>query len=179
MTDARLLARQVLWAATTPAAADMAFNVVNGDVFRWRRMWSRIAEWFGLEPAEFDGKMLPLAQQMKDGAPACAALARKHGLAEPDFDRLASPWHTDGDLGRPIEVVTDMSRSRVLSITTYQATDVAFYACPRADKLIPWSPVQLVSANDHADQALVGVRAVGRVGCRRTLTTCRLFVDEP
>ncbi len=34
MTDARLLARQILWAAITPAAADMAFNVVDGDVFR-------------------------------------------------------------------------------------------------------------------------------------------------
>src|SRR5688572_731454 len=35
MTDARLLARHLEWAATTPAAANEAFNVVNGDVFRW------------------------------------------------------------------------------------------------------------------------------------------------
>ena len=34
VTDARLLARQLEWAATTPAAANEAFNVVNGDVFR-------------------------------------------------------------------------------------------------------------------------------------------------
>lgn len=51
MTDARQLARHLLWAATTPAAADQAFNVVNGDVFRWKWMWGRIADWFGLEPA--------------------------------------------------------------------------------------------------------------------------------
>ena len=43
MTDARLLARHMLWASTTPAAADEAFNVVNGDVFRWSWMWKRIA----------------------------------------------------------------------------------------------------------------------------------------
>lgn len=32
-------ARQQLWATTTPAAANQAFNVTNGDVFRWKWMW--------------------------------------------------------------------------------------------------------------------------------------------
>jgi hypothetical protein len=36
---------------------------------------------------------------------------------------LASAWHTDADLGRPIEVVTDMSKSRKLGFLAYQATD--------------------------------------------------------
>jgi hypothetical protein len=27
---------------------NQAFNVVNGDVFRWQWMWSQIAEWFGI-----------------------------------------------------------------------------------------------------------------------------------
>src|ERR1700743_3663098 len=39
MTDARLLAKHLLWAAATPAGANEAFNVVNGDVFRWGGMW--------------------------------------------------------------------------------------------------------------------------------------------
>jgi nucleoside-diphosphate-sugar epimerase len=39
MTDARLLARHLEWAATTGAARNQAFNVVNGDVFRWNWMW--------------------------------------------------------------------------------------------------------------------------------------------
>ena len=36
VTDARLLARHFKWAATVPRTANQAFNVVNGDVFRWR-----------------------------------------------------------------------------------------------------------------------------------------------
>ncbi len=68
MTDARQLARHLLWAATTPAARNQAFNVVNGDVFRWSWMWGRIAEWFGLEPAPFDGSVQPLEQQMAEDA---------------------------------------------------------------------------------------------------------------
>ena len=41
VTDAGLLADHLVWAATTPAAANQALNIVNGDVFRWRRMWPR------------------------------------------------------------------------------------------------------------------------------------------
>ena len=39
-------------------------------------------------------------------------IAARHGLVEPDLDRVASWWHTDGDLGRNIEVLTDMNKSR-------------------------------------------------------------------
>jgi nucleoside-diphosphate-sugar epimerase len=140
MTDARLLARQILWASTEPDAANEAFNIVNGDVFRWSWMWPRVAGWFGLEAEAFDGTVRPLEQQMKDDAPVWREIAERHGLAEPDLDRLISAWHTDADLGRPIEVVTDMSKSRKLGFLDYQPTDEAFFDLfeqLRADRLIP------------------------------------------
>jgi nucleoside-diphosphate-sugar epimerase len=140
MTDARILAQHLLWAATTEAARNEAFNIVNGDVFRWSWMWGRIANWFGIEPAPFDGTLRPLEEQMAGDAPLWREIAEREGLAEPDLGRLASPWHTDADLGRPIEVVTDMSKSRRLGFTAYQPTDEAFFdlfgqLC--ADRLIP------------------------------------------
>jgi nucleoside-diphosphate-sugar epimerase len=140
MTDAGQLARHLVWAAETPAAANEAFNVVNGDVFRWQWMWARIAEWFGLDPAPFDGSVQPLEQQMADDAELWRTVAEREGLAESNLARLASPWHTDADLGRPIEVVTDMSKSRRMGFTAYQPTDDAFFALferLRADRLIP------------------------------------------
>lgn len=140
MTDAHQLARHLLWASTTPAAANEAFNVVNGDVFRWSWMWDRIAGWFGIEAAPFDGTVLPLEVQMAEDAAIWTDLATKHGLAEADIHRLVSPWHTDADLGRPIEVVTDMSKSRRLGFTGYQPTDDAFFdlfARLRRERLIP------------------------------------------
>ncbi|QOZ11431.1 SDR family oxidoreductase [Bradyrhizobium sp. CCBAU 51765] len=127
MTDARLLARHLEWAATTDAARNQAFNVVNGDVFRWKWMWGRLAAWFGLQPAAFPSERLPLERQMSDAGPIWSDIARKHHLAEPDLNRLASAWHTDGDLGRPIEVVTDMGKSRRLGFLDYQATDESFF----------------------------------------------------
>lgn len=140
MTDAGQLARHLRWAATTPAAANQAFNVVNGDVFRWKWMWSRIAEWFGIEAAPFDGRPAPLEQQMAEDAQVWAQMSKQYDLAEPDIARLVSPWHTDADLGRPIEVVTDMSKSRKLGFLDYQASDEAFFqvfAKLRENKLIP------------------------------------------
>jgi nucleoside-diphosphate-sugar epimerase len=140
MTDARQLARHLLWAVTTPAAANEDFNVVNGDVFRWKWMWGRIADWFGIEAAAFDGTMRPLEQQMAGDADLWRRIAEREGLAEPDFGRLASAWHTDADLGRPIEVVTDMSKSRRLGFKEYQPTDDSFFDLftkLRAARLIP------------------------------------------
>ena len=57
VTDARLLADHVVWAATTPAAGNQALNIVNGDVFRWRRMWPRLAAVLGVEPVPSAGSL--------------------------------------------------------------------------------------------------------------------------
>ncbi len=140
MTDARLLARQLLWASTEPRAANEAFNVVDGDVFRWSWMWGRIAAWFGIEAVPFDGTHRPLRAADGAGRPGLGGdrAALRAGRAEPR--EAGFPWHTDADLGRPIEVVTDMSKSRRLGFTAYQPTDDAFYdlfAQLRADRLIP------------------------------------------
>jgi len=140
MTDARLLSRHLEWAATTEPARNQAFNVVNGDVFRWSWMWPRLAGWFGIEAAPLPAETVPLERQLANAAPIWADIAARHKLIEPDLDRVASPWHTDADLGRPIEVVTDMSKSRKLGFLDYQATDDSFFDLfgqLRAARIIP------------------------------------------
>jgi len=140
MTDAELLASHLQWAATTPAARNQALNIVDGDIFRWSWMWARLAQWFGIEPAPFPDQPAPLATQLADASPIWRKIAEKHNLAEPDIERLTSAWHTDADLGRPIEVVTDMSKSRKLGFLEYRATDESFFrlfARLKEERLIP------------------------------------------
>jgi nucleoside-diphosphate-sugar epimerase len=140
MTDARLLASQLEWASTSPAGRNQDFNVVNGDVFRWKWMWSRIAAYFGVEPVEFDGQVRPLESRMHAAAGQWREIAARLDLAEVDVDRLASWWHTDADLGRPMEVLTDMSKSRKAGFLDFQATDDAFVALfdrLKEERLIP------------------------------------------
>ena len=140
LTDAGQLADHQLWAATTPAAADTAFNVVNGDVVRWRRLWPRLAAHLGVRPEGPGATPLPLEQQMADAAPVWAQLVEEHGLVEPDLSRVASWWHTDSDLGRDMEVVADMTRSRLAGFTGYVSTERALLRLVdryRAERLVP------------------------------------------
>ena len=140
LTDARLLARQLLWAATAPGGRDTAFNVVNGDVIRWRWLWPRLAEWFGVEAALFPDRREPLEPKLAGLTDEWRSLAGRHGLVEPDLGRLASAWHTDGDLGLEIDHIADMTRSRAAGFLDYQATLGSFldlFDRLRADRVIP------------------------------------------
>ena len=130
----------MVWASTTPGVENEAYNIVNGDVFRWRSMWPRIAAYFGVTPEGFSGAPRPLDLQMVGADEEWRAIADKYDLVEPDSARLASWWHTDGDLGRNIEVVTDMSKSREAGFLGYRRTDRAFtdlFDRLRRERLIP------------------------------------------
>ncbi len=140
MTDAGLLADHMIWASTAPGVANEAYNIVNGDVFRWRSMWPRLAAYFGLEAVGPAAVPQPLQDRMRGMEGVWKDLAAEHGLVEDDLNRVASWWHTDGDLGRRIEVVTDMSKSRLAGFHGYRRTEDAFTALfdrYRADSLIP------------------------------------------
>ena len=140
MTDALVLARQMEWAATTPGAANQAFNTVNGDVFRWRRMWREIGDYFGLEVADCPETPQPLDNRMTDAAAVWRHIAEKHDLVEPDVDQLASWWHTDADLGREQECVNDTTKSRDFGFDHFRETRCAFFDLfdrLRAENIIP------------------------------------------
>lgn len=140
VTDARQLARQLVWASTNAAGRNEAFNVVNGDVFRWQWLWPRLASWFGIEAVPFAGKVAPLEPQLAGDSGLWAEISQRHGLREANIERLASAWHTDADLGRPVECVTDMSKSRRAGFAAYQDTQESFFdlfARLKAERLIP------------------------------------------
>lgn len=126
VTDADLLAEQMVWAATSPAGADEAFNIANGDVFRWRWLWPRLAQMFGVEPVGYEDHPRPLQDRMGDAGAVWRRLAEKHDLVEPDVERVASWWHTDGDLGRDIECLTDMTKSRQSGFLGFRSTPDSF-----------------------------------------------------
>jgi hypothetical protein len=81
-----------------------------------------------------------LERQLADADPIWAEIAQKHRLAKHSLAEIISAWHTDADLGRPIEVVTDMSKSRKLGFLDYQATDDSFFDLfrrLRQERIIP------------------------------------------
>lgn len=140
VTDAKILADQIIWAATTPKAHNEAFNITNGDVFRWKWLWPKIAEWFGIDFEGYNGEIKPLETRLNEKQAIWTKIAKDQNLAESDLNQLASAWHTDLDLGRPLEVMTDISKSRKLGFTAFTSTkDSFFYLFTdlRNQKLIP------------------------------------------
>ncbi len=140
ITDARLLAKQIVWASTEPNAHNEAFNAANGDVFRWKQLWKTIADYFNLEVALYPGEYNSLEEQMVDAGPIWDKLVKQHGLQVNPLSRLASAWHTDLDLGRPMECINSMTKSRVLGFREYQDTEQSFidvFDRLRAERIIP------------------------------------------
>ena len=89
MTDAGLLARATVWAATDVRCANQAFNINNGDLFRWSEMWPFIARYFELDAAP----PLPMSLDsvMADKEPLWRNMQARHGL-EPHAYADVSSW---------------------------------------------------------------------------------------
>lgn len=139
-TDARILAKQLVWASTTESAKNTAFNIANGDVFRWKWLWQRLADWFRIEAVGFEDQIKPLEKEMENDQEIWDNIAQKYQLKEENLNRLSSAWHTDLDLGRPLEVMCDMTNSRNLGFSEYQNTERSFldvFEKLRAEKIIP------------------------------------------
>jgi hypothetical protein len=87
-TDATHLARAAAWAATEPRCSGEAFNITNGDLFRWEHLWPRIASMFDLPPAA--PLPLPLGAMMADKGPLWQSMIIKHGLRPTPLADLVS-----------------------------------------------------------------------------------------
>ena len=85
-TDAGLLARSVEWALTTSSCAGQAFNITNGDLYRWEQIWPIAAEVFALEPGP--PASLPLQDFLTEQAPLWRQLAAQYGLASDELSTL-------------------------------------------------------------------------------------------
>jgi nucleoside-diphosphate-sugar epimerase len=127
VTDARILAKQLVWASTSEEAKNTAFNITNGDIFRWKWLWFRLADYFGVEAVGFEDEIKPLEKEMQNDQEIWSKIVQKYDLKEENIERLSSAWHTDLDLGRPLEVMTDMTNSRKAGFVEFQNTEESFF----------------------------------------------------
>jgi nucleoside-diphosphate-sugar epimerase len=90
VADIDLLTKFMVWAATAPNCANNAFNVANGDCFRWRDVWPRIARQFGMAP----GGVQPtdLVRFMADKSAVWDAIVSNHGIRSTPFAMMAD-WN--------------------------------------------------------------------------------------
>jgi len=124
VTDATHLARAMVFIATDARAANRAFNVSNGDLFRWKRLWPRLADHFGMAAGEVRPALL--TELMADKDPVWQRVVRRHGLAASRLDEFAVWGFGDFLFRQDYDVVSSTTRLRQAGFHDIVATAAMF-----------------------------------------------------
>ena len=124
VTDATHLARAMVFVATDPRAANRAFNVSNGDVIRWKRLWPRLAQHFGLAVGEVRPGLL--THFMADKDPVWQQVVRRHGLVASRLDDRAVWGFGDFLFRQDYDVVSSTTRLRQAGFHDVVDTEAMF-----------------------------------------------------
>lgn len=110
ITDTEHLAKSVLWMSTADNTANEAFNITNGDIFRWENMWPAFAEYFEMDLAEPQQINLPL--MMADKAELWNQLIKEHQLQSIPFSKLVG-WNYGQFVFTPtFDIISSMTKAR-------------------------------------------------------------------
>lgn len=138
MTDAGLLARATVFIATNPQCGNQAFNINNGDLFRWSEMWPKIAKFFDLEVAP----PLPMALGvvMADKADLWKRMIDKHNLIETPYEDVSSWGFGDAVFSWNYDFFADGTKLRRAGFHEFVDTEEMFmrvFRDLRDRKIIP------------------------------------------
>lgn len=137
MTDAGLLAKATVWAATNPQCANQAFNINNGDLFRWNELWPKIAAYFNMEVAA--PLQMPLQTVMADKEELWKSLQEEHGLNY-SYKDLSSWAFGDFVFSWDYDFFADGTKARRMGFHEFIDTEKMFYDLfdeMRRRKIIP------------------------------------------
>src|SRR6516165_266953 len=110
-TDARQVARAMIFLSTSPKARNEAFNITNGDLFRWKDLWPRIARLFDMPCGEVETLSLP--QWAADKNPVWERIVRQHKLKSCRLDEIALWPFGDFVFRQSCDVISSMTKIRV------------------------------------------------------------------
>jgi nucleoside-diphosphate-sugar epimerase len=88
LSDATSLAEAIIFVSTHEAGKNAAFNITNGDCFRWSRIWPLLARSFGV-PCGVP-RDIKLANWMADKGPVWDSIVARHQLQPRSLESLAS-----------------------------------------------------------------------------------------
>jgi len=120
-TDARLLARAILWAGNEPRCAGETFNITNGDILDWAVLFPEFADHFRMPAAA--PQPLQLSEAMPKHSAVWERIAARHGLALRSMDRLiGASWQF-------ADAVFGYHGGRTTLLSTIKARQFGFADC--------------------------------------------------
>ena len=138
VTESAHFADAALWAATEPRCANEAYNITNGDYFRWRDLWPQIAAVFGMPVAE--PRQQSLVQFMADKAPLWEAMVARHGLKPYRFGDVVAWPFGDYVFNCNWDVMSNVTKSRqhgFHAVTDSAEMFVRLLQRFRAERIVP------------------------------------------
>lgn len=142
-SDAELIAEQQIWACVEANGKNQAFNVTNGDVFCWKRLWAVLAEKLGVEPGDYDGRGFSMAEEMKDKSGVWEEIVKENGLVESRLEEFGEQWwlYVDRILNMNLKnAVSSMNKSkehRFLGFRNTESSCLEWIDMLRNHKIIP------------------------------------------
>jgi nucleoside-diphosphate-sugar epimerase len=124
VTDAGLLARATVWAATDERSANQAFNINNGDLFRWSELWPKIARYFEMEVAP--PLPMSLVEVMADKEPLWNDMVEKYGLERHSYGEVSSWGFGDAVFSWDYDMIADGSKARRFGFHEFIDTEEMF-----------------------------------------------------
>jgi hypothetical protein len=139
ITSAEILAKATAWAGQSEAAKHEIFNITNGDYFRWKYLWPRIAAMFDMPTA--DPIPTPLTVYMADKQPVWEAIIRNHGLQRLPYEQVSS-WPFADAILRLMEYDNITSTIKARRAGFHECIDTeemfqSFFTNLRKDRVIP------------------------------------------
>lgn len=125
ITDAGLLAKATVWAATSMQCVNQAFNITNGDLIRWNDLWPEIAAYFNIETAP--PLHMPLEIIMADKEPLWKKMQQKYGLKKHSYQQVSSWGFGDFVFSREYDFFSDGSKARQMGFYEFIDTKKMFF----------------------------------------------------
>lgn len=137
-TDCRLLAKAIVWMASGPKCGNQAFNVTNGEFFRWEHLWPRIAAYFGMPAGPV--VTIKLAAAMADKGAIWDRIVARHGLRQIPYDQAAI-WSYGDFLFTPgWDMMSSTTKLRQFGFCDVVDTETMFFSlfdALRAARVLP------------------------------------------
>jgi len=137
-TDAGLLARAMVWMSTAPNCANQAFNVTNGDFFRYENLWPVFAKHFGLESTGVE--TVDLTAKMAGKEQLWDGIVKKFGLQQHPMSQLVNWNFANYAFSNDWDVMSDTTKCRKFGFLEFIDSEEMFldqFKYLQREKIIP------------------------------------------
>lgn len=137
-SDAAMVGEFEVWCAQQDIAANEAYNITIGSMFRWENVWHQFADYFGCER----GRVLTFSLEDYLGSQQALwrDIVRKYGLRDSEMAELANWAYADWVMGRGWDTVLDDTKRISHGFTKVMRHEEMFFSyfdTLKREKLIP------------------------------------------